>query len=384
MNEFYIVLDALFKPELVSESKTASDASDTLSKFLSGTRAEFIQTWNMVSKGQKSTRAGKPAGLRVFISCDGMTHESITELIAKMSTFSDSNIAEVTVSFAESPSIPLDRKRKLRLPFFGKVGVYIEYTNALGVTESSKIKTALGDQAVETKNGLNPIGEGKKSSSGRFSEEFRSIFSNPYFFLGSIIRLENEEGIQPIGEAIKGKSHNAMYMLNYNLEHHIESLSADSEGKWWDKLDPESLDMNPTLRVVTQDGFDSKYDPCSFHHHESSDKRIDNVYKMENMQTAGSDENEIVKDELEYIFSRLTREKRPQLAITGDEHGLVPGLESSLVGRHVVGPWFIEEMYNSLAYFVMTAKPRFWRNGSSRVFFFHNPEEVDIKEIIGE
>ena len=384
MSEFYVVIDAIFKPELVSESKTASNVSDSISKFLSGTRVEFIQTWNMVSKGQKSTRAGKPAGLRLFISCDGMSSSSISELIAESSSFSDSNVIEVAVSFAESPSIPLDRKRKLRLPFFGKVGVYIEYTNALGVTESSKIKTALGDQAVETKNGLNPIGDGKKSSSGRFSEEFRSIFTNPYFFLGSIVPLENEEGIQPIGESIKGKSHNAMYMLNYNLQHHIETLSADSEGKWWDKLDSESLDMNPTLRVVTQDGFDSKYDPSTFHHHEPSDKRIEKVYEMEDMQTGGSTENEIVKDELEYTFNRLRREKRPQLAITGDEHGLVPGLEHALVGKHVAGPWLIEEMYNSLAYFVMTAKPRFWRNGESKIFFFHNPEEVVIKEIIGE
>ena len=384
MSEFYVVIDAIFKPELVSETKTASNVSESLSKFLSGTRAEFIQTWNMVSKGQKSTRAGKPAGLRLFISCDGMSSSSINELIDKSSSYSDSNVKEVAVSFAESPSVPLDRKRKLRLPFFGKVGVYIEYTNALGVTESSKIKTALGDQAVETKNGLNPIGEGKKSSSARFTEEFRSIFTDPYFFLGSTIHLENEDGIQPIGEAIKGKSHNAMYMLNYNLQHHIETLSADSEGKWWDKLDPDSLDMNPILRVVTQDGFDSKYDPNTFHHHESSDKRIEKVYEMEDMQTGESTENEIVKDELDYTFRRLRREKRPQLAITGDEHGLVPGLEHALVCKHVVGPWLIEEMYNSLAYFVMTAKPRFWRNGESKIFFFHNPEEVDLKEIIGE
>ena len=66
MSEFYVVMDALFEPELVTEAKTASNVSESLSKFLAGTRAEFIQTWNMVSKGQKSTRAGKPAGLRLF------------------------------------------------------------------------------------------------------------------------------------------------------------------------------------------------------------------------------------------------------------------------------------------------------------------------------
>ena len=61
MSEFYVVMDALFEPELVTEAKTASNVSESLSEFLAGTRAEFIQTWNMVSKGQKSTRAGKPA-----------------------------------------------------------------------------------------------------------------------------------------------------------------------------------------------------------------------------------------------------------------------------------------------------------------------------------
>lgn len=384
MSEFYVVMDALFEPELVTEAKTASNVSVSLSEFLVGTRAEFIQTWNMVSKGQKSTRAGKPAGLRLFFSCDGMSSESITKLIEKLSSFSDSSVVEVTVSFAESPPIPLDRSRKLRLPFFGKVGLYIEYTNALGVTDSSRIKQALGDQAVETKNGLNPIGEGKKSSSGRFSEEFRSLFSNPYFFLGSTIRIEDENGIQPIADALSGKSHNAMYMLNYDLQNHIESLSSESEGNWWSRLDSESLDMNPTMRVITQDNFQSKYDPATYHHHETSDKRVDKVFETEDMQTGDTELNATVKDELEYIFRRLRREKRPQLAITGDEHGLVPGLEVSLVAKHVVGPWLLEEMYNALAYFVMTAKPRFWRNGESRIFFFHSIEDIDLEQIIGE
>ena len=185
------------------------------------------------------------------------------------------------------------------------MGLYIEYTNALGVTDSSRIKQALGDQAVETKNGLNPIGEGKKSSSGRFSEEFRSLFSNPYFFLGSTIRIEDENGIQPIADALSGKSHNAMYMLNYDLQNHIESLSSESEGNWWDRLDSESLEMNPTMRVITQDNFQNKYDPATYHHHEPSDKRVDKVFETEDMQTGDTELNATVKDDLEYIFRRL-------------------------------------------------------------------------------
>ena len=52
MSEFYVVMDALFEPELVTEAKTASNVSESLSEFLAGTRAEFIQTWNMVSKAK--------------------------------------------------------------------------------------------------------------------------------------------------------------------------------------------------------------------------------------------------------------------------------------------------------------------------------------------
>ena len=129
MSEFYVVLDALFEPELVAEAKTASNVSESLSN--SWPVHGQLSKLEYGSKGQKSTRAGKPAGLRLFFSCDGMSSESVLKMIERLSSFSDSSVVEVTVSFAESPPIPLDRSRKLRLPFFGKVGLYIEYTNAL-------------------------------------------------------------------------------------------------------------------------------------------------------------------------------------------------------------------------------------------------------------
>ena len=72
MSEFYVVMDALFEPELVTEAKTASNVSESLSKFLAGTRAEFIQTWNMVSKA-KSRLEQESQQVRLFFSCDGMS-----------------------------------------------------------------------------------------------------------------------------------------------------------------------------------------------------------------------------------------------------------------------------------------------------------------------
>ena len=91
-----------------------------------------------------------------------------------------------------------------------------------------------------------------------------------------------------------------MYMFNYDLQNHIESLSSESEGNWWNRLDSESLDMNPTMRVITQDNFQSKYDPA-YHHHEPSDKRVDKVFETEDMQTGDTKLNATVKDERVHI-----------------------------------------------------------------------------------
>ena len=65
----------------------------------------------------------------------------------------------------------------------------------------------------------------------------------------------------------------------------------------------------------------------------------------------------------------------------GDEHGLVPGLEVSLVAKHVVGPWLLEEMYNAGLF--RYDNDTVWQNGDSKIFFFHSIEDVDFKQIIG-
>jgi hypothetical protein len=70
--------------------------------------------------------------------------------------------------------------------------------------------------------------------------------------------------------------------------------------------------------------------------------------------------------------------------ITGSEHGLVSGLESGILQAKVVKPWIAEEFINCLAFFLMTRKPKYWRNGKSEILLIHKVDEIDIDVLKNE
>ena len=114
MSEFYVVLDALFEPELVAEAKTASNVSESLSEFL----AVHEQNLSKLEYGfqrPKVDQGRKTSGSTFVFSCDGMSSESVTKMIERLSSFSDSSV--VDNGFICRVLHPLDRSRKLRLRF---------------------------------------------------------------------------------------------------------------------------------------------------------------------------------------------------------------------------------------------------------------------------
>ena len=94
--------------------------------------------------------------------------------------------------------------------------------------------------------------------------------------------------------------------------------------------------------------------------------------------------NEDVADDLQYTAERLIRRKRLSRQITGSEHGLVSGLESGILQEQVVKPWIAEEFINCLAFFLMTRKPKYWRNGKSEILLIHRVDDIDIDVLKNE
>jgi hypothetical protein len=104
------------------------------------------------------------------------------------------------------------------------------------------------------------------------------------------------------------------------------------------------------------------------------------VIKFERDQSGDDD----FIEELEYTLGRLSREKRLSRNITGKEHGLVSGLESGIITNKVILPWVSEEFVNCLAFFIMTRKPQYWRNGQSQIHLIHPSDGVDIDLLMNQ
>ena len=49
-----------------------------------------------------------------------------------------------------------------------------------------------------------------------------------------------------------------------------------------------------------------------------------------------------------------------------------------LISEHIIKPWLAEEFFNCLAFFLMTRKPLYWRNGKSKIQLLHPVEGLDI------
>jgi hypothetical protein len=272
---------------------------------------------------------------------------------------------------AEILPLPLDNEVKNRFQPIGRLGLFVEFTNGLGFTELSKIKTAKGDQTVEPKNGLDPTATGKKNSGKIFSDEFRSMMGDSNWFTrhhtpADAITIKNTTG--------------GMYEVSFDLTKAINKITEMSEGEWWSKLDPTELTLNPILWVDSTNTIPTPFDPHNWYHHNITKRKTnwEKIVKWEMHQTNNSDE---LLDEIEYSINRMTKGRRPQKTLT-QKQGVVAGNEHAAVANHFVSPWIAMEFINCLAYFLMSAKPKFWRNGRAEVWLFHDLSSISIEEII--
>jgi len=275
---------------------------------------------------------------------------------------------------SESLEFPLGRQAKARFPILGKIALTCNFTHGMGYTELKQIQNAKTTQTKETKEGLNPIGTGKGSSGRRFSEKFRSTMTDSRWFL--VLPTSTEEGYKPPVDVLSGGSDGGMYQLSFDLRDAISELVSVSKGVWWEPLDEGDLNLNPHLILDPTTIIDNSLDPNNYHHHDKKNQDlIDKVLEIEMEQTGDED----IADNLSYVLKRLIKNKRKRKQLTGETYGLVPGLEEALIGEHIIKPWISEEFFNCLAFFLMTRKPKYWRNGKSEIQLLHSLDDLDIE-----
>ena len=249
----------------------------------------------------------------------------------------------------------------------------VEFTNGLGYTDAASIRAALSNQTKDTKNGLDPISTGKGSSGKLFSEEFRSMMSDSSWFR----RFTTFDGID--AGLLSGAAMGGSYDFAFDLRSGISELTENSEGIWWEKLDPEELTLSPSLIADPSEEMNSQFDPSKFYHlTANSDKLIENVRNVELEQTGDSSNVE----DIEYDSSRLIRGRRIRRQV-GVDQGLAHGNESFIISNHVIRPWLADEFVNCLAFFLMTRKPKYWRNGKSTIQLIQ-PFSVELIEALKE
>ena len=336
-----------------------------------GTSVKEIMNWNTVIKGQKTSGAGFTSGLRFMIDVTEETASSIVDLSNHLTSFEHEISAMSTVSVAESLPLPMDRKTRKSFPEIGRLMLSVRFTHGLGYDDAKKIKNAIGTQTKETKDGLNPIGTGKGSSGSRFSEEFRSILSNEYWFRAFPVAGKEWEKM-----SVSTGADGGVYELAYDLRKAINTLTKESEGVWWNRLDPELVTLSPTMVVDNTEELGTMFDPCHYLHldKKSKESTIQGVLDIEEAQTG--DEN--LKDEISYQLNRMTRGRRIPRQM-GDDQGLAPGLEEGIVSRSFMLPWIADELINCLGFFLMTRKPKYWRNGKAEILLVR-PFSEDLIE----
>ena len=375
-----VIWDVLFKGDKVTEKGTDGVVARAMDEHCSDQKVEAILRWNTVLEGQKVSRAGTTSGLRYHIPINHLTNEEVFGLCNSLRSFSHEACVSSDCRISESLEFPLSRSAKLRFPVLGTIALSCRFTHGMGYTDLKKIQNAKTTQTKETKEGLNPIGTGKGSSGGRFTKEFRSTMDNPAWFL--VLPTSTTEGYKPPSEVLSRGSDGGMYQLSFDLRNTIEGLASASRGAWWKPLDSENLSLNPKLTVDPSEILESNLDParlCSINYPggSSESKAITRVLDVEMEQTG----EESFCEDLQYVLGRLTRRKRVARQITGDSHGLVSELEEALISKHVIRPWIAEEFFNCLALFLMTRKPKYWRNGKSEITLLHPTEGLDLDEL---
>ena len=372
MSAHSLVWDVIFTGEGVVDKGTTDVMLVAMNEQINLPIIE-VQNWNTLHKGQKVARAGFTSGLRFIIDISHSNKNEIVELNNSLSSFDHSLCAISIVSIAEKLSFPMDPQTKSRFPEMGRMMISVEFTNGLGYTDAASIRAAMSNQTKDTKNGLDPISTGKGSSGKLFSEEFRTMMSDSSWFR----RFTTFDGVD--AGLLSGAAMGGSYDFAFDLRNAISELTENSEGIWWEKLDPEELTLSPTLIVDPSEEINSQFDPSKFYHlTTNSDKLIENVSNVELEQTGDSSNVEDIK----YDSSRLIRGRRIRRQV-GVDQGLAHGNESFIISNHVIRPWLADEFVNCLGFFLMTRKPKYWRNGKSTIQLIQ-PFSVELIEALKE
>ncbi|MDA7603353.1 hypothetical protein N8771_02585 [Euryarchaeota archaeon] len=371
MNQHSIVWDILFVPSAITNSKSSSEILGSIEENLTGLKPTKVMNWNSVLKGQKVSRSGFTSGLRIIYDISDKSKDEILTLTKQLNNFSNPIIANNNLSIAEVLPLPLDIKTKKSFPEIGKLLLSVKFTHGLGYDDVKSINSAVSNQTKDTKDGLDPTREGKGSSGKLFSTSTRSLLSDSYWFRIFPVR---GGGINEIN--VNGRADGGAYQLSFDLRKGVSELVQHSENIWWDPLDPEELTLNPKMVVDMNKNLESKFDPSKFYHLNAKENLIENVFDIEKMQT-GDDE---IIDDLEYTFRRIRKGRRSIKQLT-KEDGLVQGLEKGVIEREVVRPWFSTEFINCLGFFLMTRKPKYWRNGEASIELLHPYSEEIIESL---
>jgi hypothetical protein len=374
MGSLRIIWDVLFRGDKVNEKGVDRAVATAMDEHTSSQKIESVLRWNTVLSGQKTSRAGFTSGLRYIIPVDYLSSDEIKALTDTLITFKNDKCESSNCMLSESLEFPLGRQAKAKFPILGKIALTCNFTHGMGYTELKQIQNAKTTQTKDTKNGLDPTRMGSGSSGGLFSEEYRQIMSNPLWFL--MLTTSTEEGYKPPVDVLSGGSDGGMYQLSFDLRDAISELVSVSKGVWWDPLNEDDLNLNPQLILDPTTIIDNPLDPNNYYHHDDKNQNlIDNVLKIEMEQTGDED---IVGD-LSYVLKRIIKNKRISRQLTGETHGLVSGLEEALIGEHIIKPWISEEFFNCLAFFLMTRKPKYWRNGKSEIQLLHSLDGLNIE-----
>ena len=371
MNQHSIVWDILFVPSAITNSKSSSEILGSIEENLTGLKPTKVMNWNSVLKGQKVSRSGFTSGLRIIYDISYKSKDEILTLTKQLNNFSNPIIANNNLSIAEVLPLPLDIKTKKSFPEIGKLLLSVKFTHGLGYDDVKSINSAVSNQTKDTKDGLDPTREGKGSSGKLFSTSTRSLLSDSYWFRIFPVR---GGGINEIN--VNGRADGGAYQLSFDLRKGVSELVQQSENIWWDPLDPEELTLNPKMVVDMNKNLESNFDPSKFYHLNAKENIIENVFDIEKMQT-GDDE---IIDDLEYTFRRIRKGRRSIKQLT-KEDGLVQGLEKGVIEREVVRPWFSTEFINCLGFFLMTRKPKYWRNGEASIELLHPYSEEIIESL---
>ena len=379
MAQLQVIWDVLFNGKAVTKKGSDKEVSSAMDAHIGQTQVASVLRWNTVLEGQKVAAAGFTSGLRYLIPIDHLESKDAQAFIDSLPAFTHPLADLSKYSIAETLDFPLSRSVKARFPVLGKIALQTKFTNGLGYTDHTKIKSSMKNQTKDTKNGLDPIRDGKGSSSTLFSEAFRSLLSDSNWFL--VLSTSTEDGVQSPEAVLSRGSDGGRYELNYDLREFAATLTEQSKNHWWTPLDPEDIKLNPQLSFDPSNPLDSEFDPTHFHHHGSkTETLIENVIVWEKKQSGDDD----IIEEIEYTLGRLSREKRLYRQITGNEHGLVSGLEEGIITNNVILPWLSEEFVNCLAFFIMTRKPQYWRNGQSEIHLIHPSDGVDIDLLMNQ